>query len=72
MKLHCFCFKHATISNAGDIWAKNLRNFSSKFQYSSVHEQFSSNVTSTHNHRNLLENLRKFIVRVSLVLRNDY
>ena len=44
---------------------KKLRKFLNKFLHLYVDEQYSNNVTSTHNRRNLLENLRKFLVRLS-------
>ena len=36
-----------------------------------VDEQYSNTMTSTHNHRNLLENLRKFIIRVTNIKLNS-
>ena len=53
---------------AGDTRAKNWCKFSSKFLNLCVDEQYPNNMTSTHNRRNLLENLRKCIAHVSPAL----
>ena len=55
--------------SAGDTPARNLSKFLSKFLHLCVGEQYPSNITSTRNHRKLLENLREFLARVSPVLR---
>ena len=51
-----------------DTRARNLHKFLSKFLHLCVDEHYSSKMTSTYNHENLLENLRKFIVRMSSIL----
>ena len=51
-----------------DTRARNLNKLSSKFLHSFVDEQYPSNMTSGHNHRNLRKNIRKFIAHVSPVL----
>ena len=56
------------MTKTGDTQAINLRKLSIEFLHSCLDEQYPSNMTSTHNHRNLLESLRKFIARVSLAL----
>ena len=40
-------------------------NFRASFPIHVYDEQYTSNMKSTHNHRNLLENLRKFFARES-------
>ena len=52
---------------AVDTLARNLRKFFNKYLHSYVGKQYPNNIMSTHNHRNLLENMRKFIARVSPV-----
>ena len=57
-----------TLSKAGDTQARNLRKFSSQFLHSCVGKQYLRNMESIHNHRNLLENLCKFIAQASPLL----
>ena len=57
--------KQCFTDKADDTQARNLRKFSSKFLHLCVDEQYSSNMMSTHNRRNILENLRKFLAHVS-------
>ena len=44
---------------------KKLAQVFEQVLHSCVDEQYPSNMTSTHNHKNLSEYLRKFIARVS-------
>ena len=48
--------KAFSLYKASDTRARNLRKFSSTFLHLCVNEQYPSNMTSTNNHENVLEN----------------
>ena len=48
--------------------ASKLRKLSGKFLHLCIDEQYSNNITSTHNRRNLRDILLKLLARVSLAL----
>ena len=60
-------FSELILSEAGDTRARYLRKFSNKFSRLCVNEQYPSNMTLTHYHRHLLENLNLLTARMSPV-----